>query len=96
MLLIVLRAAMYSTLCHVQADTSKLSTSLKAQKSDVGKEYYGITFDVVLSLGLTELKAHIVWEEGVRYLGDCSWLSYADISLSSFRASSSGTLSSMH
>jgi len=59
---------MYSTLCHVQADTSQLSTSLKAQKSDVGKEYYGITFDVVLSLGLTELKAHIVWEEGVRYL----------------------------
>lgn len=54
---------MYSTLCHVKADTAKLCSSLEPQ---VGlTAYYEIVFDVVLSLGLTELKAHICWVENV-------------------------------
>ena len=54
---------MYSTLCHVKGDTTELCRSLKPR----GKAaiFYEIKFEVVLALGLTELKAHICWEENV-------------------------------
>ena len=54
---------MYSTLCVVKGDTTELCKSLPPQ---VGvATFYEINFEVVLSLGLTELKAHICWEENV-------------------------------
>jgi hypothetical protein len=57
------RAAMYSTLCRVKADTTELCKSLRPQ---IGAAiFYKIDFDVVLALGLTELKAHISWQENV-------------------------------
>ncbi|KAF8815528.1 hypothetical protein BYT27DRAFT_7249056 [Phlegmacium glaucopus] len=57
--------SMYSTLCYIKADTTKLCESLKPQ---VGlTTYYEMSFDVVLSLGLTELKAYVCWmEDGVQ------------------------------
>jgi hypothetical protein len=54
---------MYSTLCRVKGDTTELCKSLLPQVE--ATTFYEITFDVVLSLGLTELKAHICWEENV-------------------------------
>lgn len=61
--------AMYSTLCYIKADTAKLCASLEPQ---VGlATYYEMTFDVVLSLGLTELKAHVCWQENVSFLRIC-------------------------
>ncbi|KAF8802605.1 hypothetical protein BYT27DRAFT_7260908 [Phlegmacium glaucopus] len=57
--------SMYSTLCYIKADTAKLCESLEPQ---VGlMTYYQMSFDVVLSLGLTELKAYVCWmEDGVQ------------------------------
>jgi hypothetical protein len=55
---------MYSTLCVVKGDTTELCKSLQPQVKAAG-EYYEINIEVVLSLGLTELKAHICWEENV-------------------------------
>jgi hypothetical protein len=56
-------AAMYSTLCQIKGDTTELCKSLRPQ---VGMAtFYEIGVEVVLSLGLTELKAHICWEENV-------------------------------
>jgi hypothetical protein len=54
---------MYSTLCVVKGDTTELCKSLRAQVE--AATFYEIKFEVVLSLGLTELKAHICWEENV-------------------------------
>lgn len=54
---------MYSTLCNVKGDTSELCKSLQPQVKLA--TFYEINFDVVLALGLTELKAHICWEENV-------------------------------
>lgn len=53
--------SMYSTLCYIKADTAKLCRSLEPQVGLV--TYYEMSFDVVLSLGLTEFKAHVCWEE---------------------------------
>ena len=57
-------AAMFSTLCYVEADTTKLCATLKPQFG-VGRrtKFYEIKYDVVLTLGLTELRAHISWED---------------------------------
>ncbi|KAJ7157455.1 hypothetical protein C8R46DRAFT_1178680 [Mycena filopes] len=55
----------YPVLCMVHADTSQISRTLKPQHGQSGI-YYRLEFDVVLSLGLTELKAQIAWiENGV-------------------------------
>ncbi|KAG5718636.1 Heat shock 70 kDa protein 12B [Termitomyces sp. T112] len=56
---------MYSTLCVVEADTSKLSQSLPPlfAGGDAPTMYYRMEYDIVLSFGLTELKAQIAWRE---------------------------------
>ena len=54
---------MYSTLCIVKGDTTELCKSLQPQVE--AATFYEINFEVVLALGLTELKAHIRWEENV-------------------------------
>ena len=57
------QVAMYSTLCHVKADTTELCKLLQPRVG--AATFYEIEFDVVLALGLTELKAHISWDEDV-------------------------------
>ena len=54
---------MYSTLCIVKGDTTELCKSLRPQLGEA--TFYKLKFEVVLSLGLTELKAHICWKENV-------------------------------
>ncbi|PPQ74250.1 hypothetical protein CVT24_001151 [Panaeolus cyanescens] len=61
---------MYHTLCYVEADTSVMCESLVPRMSLTKKKtalpYYEIQFDIVLSLGMTEFKAHIAWmEDGI-------------------------------
>jgi hypothetical protein len=57
---------MYSTLCIVEADVSRLAMSLspRSRPSD-GRQYYVLHFDVVLAFGLTELTAQICWIDNV-------------------------------
>jgi len=58
--------AMFSTLCTVRADTSKVASFLRPTRLGGGRIHYRIEFDVVLLFGLTELKAQVSWrEEGV-------------------------------
>jgi hypothetical protein len=54
---------MYSTLCVVKGDTTELCKSLRPRVD--AATFYKIDYVVVLTLGLTELKAHICWEENV-------------------------------
>ena len=56
---------MYSLLCHVHADLSRVP-KLPRTSTFGRSKYYAANFDVVLALGLTELKAHICWQENVR------------------------------
>ena len=60
---------MYSTLCLIKGDTTELCKSLRPQNEAAtgtsAQLFYVINFEVVLALGLTELKAHICWEENV-------------------------------
>ena len=53
---------MCSILCYVEADTSALCSTLQPQTGAGGMEFYEIKYDVVITLGLTELKAHVCWE----------------------------------
>jgi len=55
-------AAKFSTLCQVEADTSLVSVSPKLSRNQ-RSTYYEIEFDIILSLGLTELKAQVSWIE---------------------------------
>lgn len=52
---------MFETLCHVAADVSGAPCTLKLGKS--GKVCYQREYDVVLLVGLTELKAQIRWTD---------------------------------
>jgi hypothetical protein len=55
---------MYSTLCVVEADTTELCKSLDPiHLINSRTTFYQIDFEVVLVLGLTELKAYICWKE---------------------------------
>ena len=49
----------FETLCHVSADISAAPSTPKVGKS--GKPCYSRKYDVVLLVGLTELKAQIRW-----------------------------------
>ncbi|KAJ7578257.1 hypothetical protein C8J56DRAFT_1031126 [Mycena floridula] len=62
---------MYSVLCAIEADTSVINNTLKPRSSRRGKPpHYRIDFDIILSFGLTELKAQICWkEDGVEKRG---------------------------
>ena len=53
----------FETLCHVAADVSKAPSTLKIGKS--GKMCYHREYDVVLLVGLTELKAQIRWTDSI-------------------------------
>jgi len=55
-------SSMYSTLCYVTADTSQLPNPPKTSQ-DGRSTYHRIKFDVIMSFGLTELKAQIAWVE---------------------------------
>ena len=60
---------MYSTLCIVEADLSRLSWSLMPQfRASNSQQYYVLYYDIVLSFGLTELTAQICWKE---HVGGC-------------------------
>ncbi|KAG6918259.1 hypothetical protein DXG01_015633 [Tephrocybe rancida] len=56
---------MYSTLCTIEADTSKLSETLQLVHAEgkASTAYFRMEYDIVLSFGLTELKAQIAWVE---------------------------------
>ncbi|KAJ7059084.1 hypothetical protein C8F01DRAFT_1370694 [Mycena amicta] len=59
----------YSVMCTVHADISKLDQALCSKHGSRGN-YYELKFDVVLSLGMTELKAYVAWrEKGVEKRG---------------------------
>ncbi|KAF9047821.1 hypothetical protein BJ165DRAFT_1387797 [Panaeolus papilionaceus] len=57
---------LFHTLCSVKADASSMSKSLKMKKKRVDGtsiKYYQLYYDVVLTLGKTEFKAHLEWKE---------------------------------
>ena len=60
-----LSAVHFSGLCEVTADMTKLKSSTKPQTNHRGVRYYTLRYDIVLLLGLTELKAQIAWMENV-------------------------------
>ena len=53
----------YKTLCTIDADTSVLNRTLKRTTGAV--PHFRIDYDVVISFGLTELRAEICWMENV-------------------------------
>jgi len=53
----------FETLCHVAADISAAPSTPKPGKS--GKMYYSRKYDIVLLVGLTELKAQIRWVDSI-------------------------------
>lgn len=55
---------MYSPLCYVEADISRVTESLSPLRSR-RQTYYKTELDIILSFGLTELTAHISWMENV-------------------------------
>ena len=54
---------MYSTLCIIEIDLSKLGDSLGPHQGKDGRVYYQASYEVALLFGLTELKAQLCWED---------------------------------
>ena len=52
----------FETLCHVKAD---VSTAPHTSKYTTGKMTYQRNFDVILLVGLTELKAQVSWTDSI-------------------------------
>lgn len=68
---------MFQTLCTITADTSSICRNLAPKRHPVQNiyigvntvvTYYEIDFEIVLTLGKTEMTAHIAWVENVRTL----------------------------
>ncbi|KAG2142994.1 hypothetical protein DEU56DRAFT_939147 [Suillus clintonianus] len=51
---------LFSTLCTIRADTSKIAEKLTPKQSTEGLVYYAMEIKVVLLFSLTELKAMII------------------------------------
>ena len=56
---------LYSTLCYVEGDLSHVPKP-ESYSHHIHDSYYEVKFDIILSFGLTELKAFIAWRENVR------------------------------
>ncbi|KAG5718628.1 hypothetical protein E4T56_gene16512 [Termitomyces sp. T112] len=54
---------MYTTLCTVVSDVSKLKQNLRRKRGRDGRFYYCLDYDIILQFGLTELKAQTCWRE---------------------------------
>jgi len=67
----------YRTLCVIKADVSNVPvfplkrSSIHLTQAESARPFYRQKFWVVLSFGMTEMKAGIKWFEGVRI--DCSF-----------------------
>jgi hypothetical protein len=57
-------------LCTVHADTSKIAKTLQ-RKLGFSGVYYRLDLEVILSFGLTEVKAQIAWVENVSLQASC-------------------------
>ena len=51
----------YSRLCKIVTDLSTLP--LTTRQNPTGETYYRADYDIVLSFGLTELKAQVAWQD---------------------------------
>ncbi|KAG2347369.1 hypothetical protein BDR05DRAFT_876763 [Suillus weaverae] len=56
---------MFSTLCNVHADTSKVARTISPRRGYAGLQFYRQEFSIVLMFGLTELQAQLSWKEDV-------------------------------
>ncbi|OJA20126.1 hypothetical protein AZE42_04099 [Rhizopogon vesiculosus] len=54
---------MFSTLCNVHADTSKVASTISPRRGYAGLQFYRQQFSIILMFGLTELEAQICWKE---------------------------------
>jgi len=57
---------MFSPMCIVNADIAELFKTSSPRRGLTGNLYYRFDFDIVLSFGLTELKAQVAWMENGR------------------------------
>jgi len=55
---------LYSTLCHVEAHLSALPKHPQTSSFNYSN-YYSVSFEVVLTLGLTEDRVIIAWKQNV-------------------------------
>jgi hypothetical protein len=61
---------MFSTLCNVHADTSKVASTISPRRGYAGLQFYRQQFSIVLMFGLTELQAQLCWKEDVSASSD--------------------------
>lgn len=58
---------MYQKLCTIRANTRQVNNAL-TQRVQGGRTFYCLEFDIIMTFGLTELKAQFSWKENVRDL----------------------------
>ena len=63
---------MFSNLCTVHADTSRVAKTLSPRRGFAGMQFFRQQFSIVLMFGLTELEAQISWKEDVSHLLWCT------------------------
>lgn len=54
---------MFSNLCTVHADTSRVAKTLSPRRGFAGMKFFRQQFSIVLMFGLTELEAQVSWKE---------------------------------
>ncbi|KAJ7463971.1 hypothetical protein FB451DRAFT_1264345 [Mycena latifolia] len=66
---------LYRVICKIEANTTRLLKYVTRRRNVTNSDFYELDFDVVLSFGLTELKAQIAWKEnGVEKRGPAQLL----------------------
>ncbi|KAG8816704.1 hypothetical protein FRC17_000214 [Serendipita sp. 399] len=53
-------------LCILEADLSRLIPLLKPERGTDGREYYKVSYEIILEMGRTQLQARIQWRENQR------------------------------
>ncbi|KAG8829563.1 hypothetical protein FRC17_006389 [Serendipita sp. 399] len=53
-------------LCTLEADLSRLIPLLKLERGTDGREYYKVSYEIILEMGRTQLQARIQWRENKR------------------------------
>ena len=54
----------YTKLCTIESDLSRAPMIIRPKATGKGN-FYSVDYDIILLLGMTELKVQIAWEENV-------------------------------
>lgn len=70
---------MYTKLCTVISDISRIKKKLRPRRGKDGKAYFHLAYEIILSFGLTELQAQVCWKDHGREVRSPAKILYSGV-----------------